>query len=535
MKLTMRLTFFASVFSLCAATFAQSTNFATRVTCEVQSAHPELRDLVWLQGTTPAVQAVPMNAGKPMAYDAATSVRMVIGPSATGTNFAVRTNAPTVTNGYAIQWPTIGTNTTSASNGWFYTLLFDRAGQTYWSGSGKLYIDATTSTASNGLEWIEYTIPSVDWAHIVGDPASSTSLAAYVESHSGGSAVDSVARTNAAEALEVGLAASNVASTAYWWGDHATNGYLSRYSSNTVIYAGTNSLFRNAGGQRYFVNNPSSPGDLLFSEATGIELDMNDGDIDGVSDLQVATISPRPGGEAPNFVSGLMLGGVTRTTWPTNQTDSSRWSQYPATQDVSFAQFALTDVGQIDVQNDISTYGNLLMNGGNIEGVGTVTATNISLGGVTRTDWPTGGTGATFTVSGGTNVTVATNGNEYVVSSSGGSGTDSNAVKVLRDEPFRAYTALDGSSGTATITTNSPLWLSLAASDEPRSLAMGTGFSDAQAWRFYVRIGRGTNTLAMDTNLTGYAFLSLPVSSTNNILIDRFPGDSSFRVLQVYR
>lgn len=175
------------------------------------------------------------------------------------------------------------------------------------------------------------------------------------------------------------------------------------------------------------------------------------------------------------------------------------------------------------------------MNGGNIEGVGTVTATNISLGGVTRTDWPTGGTGATFTVSGGTNVTVATNGNEYVVSSSGGSGTDSNAVKVLRDEPFRAYTALDGSSGTATITTNSPLWLSLAASDEPRSLAMGTGFSDAQAWRFYVRIGRGTNTLAMDTNLTGYAFLSLPVSSTNNILIDRFPGDSSFRVLQVYR
>lgn len=117
----------------------------------------------------------------------------------------------------------------------------------------------------------------------------------------------------------------------------------------------------------------------------------------------------------------------------------------------------------------------------------------------------------------------------------GSGGTSTNDVRAIRDESFRAYTVIDASSGTGTITTASGLWLSLPASTEPRTLAMGTGFDAAQSHRFYVSVARGTNSLSIDTNLTGYAFLSLPVSSTNHVLIDRFPGDAAFRVLQVYR
>jgi len=451
---------FAILFLYAISSLAQSTNFATRVTCEVQSAYPELRDLVWLQGTTPAVQAVPLNAGKPLSYDASTSVRMVIGPTATGTNFAVRTNAASVTNGYTIQWPTIGTN--SSTNAWFYTLLFDRDGQTYWSGSGRLYIDATTSTASNGIDWIEYTIPSVSWENIVGDASNNASLVAYVESHSGGSAVDDVARTNAAEALAVGLAASNSASARL---------PLSGGTMTGPLIAGASS----GGGSFALTVDNSASGGLGFEVVNS-----------GGSQQYLA----RFGGSIMNIL-GVYGGRVgIGTTFPSNT-------------------FHVLGSSRFDGE--------------------------VVIGGETRTNWPTG-TGATYTVQGGTNVTVQTNGSAYVVSSSGAGGSiDTNAVKVLRDEPFRFYTSLDASSGTGTITTASTLWLSLDASDQPRTLAMGTGFSDAQAWRFYVKVGRGTNTFSVDTNLVGYSFLSLPVSSTNHLLIDRYPGDSSFRVLQVYR
>ena len=139
----------------CNLAIAQSP-YATRLPAELQTAQMDsLADVTWLQGTTPAIRVEPLLRGRPVAVDADTTVRMVIGPSATGTLYAVRTNLATVTNAYEIQWPTIGTN--SAGEAWFYTLFFDRDGYTYWSGSGKLYIEETTSTASNGIEWIEYT------------------------------------------------------------------------------------------------------------------------------------------------------------------------------------------------------------------------------------------------------------------------------------------------------------------------------------------------------------------------------------------
>ena len=170
----------------CNLAIAQSP-YATRLPAELQTAQMDsLADVTWLQGTTPAIRVEPLLRGRPVAVDADTTVRMVIGPSATGTLYAARTNLAAVTNAYEIQWPTIGTN--SAGAAWFYTLLFDRAGFTYWSGSGALYIEETTSTASNGLAWIEYTTPNVGWANVVGDPADNAALVQYVEDHGGGSA-----------------------------------------------------------------------------------------------------------------------------------------------------------------------------------------------------------------------------------------------------------------------------------------------------------------------------------------------------------
>ena len=170
----------------CNLAIAQSP-YATRLPAELQTAQMDsLADVTWLQGTTPAIRVEPLLRGRPVAVDADTTVRMVIGPSATGKLYAARTNLAAVTNAYEIQWPTIGTN--SAGEAWFYTVLFDREGKTYWSGSGSLYIEETTSTASNGLAWIEYTTPNVGWANVVGDPADNAALVQYVEDHGGGSA-----------------------------------------------------------------------------------------------------------------------------------------------------------------------------------------------------------------------------------------------------------------------------------------------------------------------------------------------------------
>ena len=170
----------------CNLALAQSP-YATRLPAELQTAQMDsLADVTWLQGTTPAIRVEPLLRGRPVAVDADTTVRMVIGPSATGKLYAARTNLAAVTNAYEIQWPTIGTN--SAGEAWFYTVLFDREGKTYWSGSGSLYIEETTSTASNGLAWIEYTTPNVGWANVVGDPADNAALVQYVEDHGGGSA-----------------------------------------------------------------------------------------------------------------------------------------------------------------------------------------------------------------------------------------------------------------------------------------------------------------------------------------------------------
>ena len=282
----------------CNLAIAQSP-YATRLPAELQTAQMDsLADVTWLQGTTPAIRVEPLLRGRPVAVDADTTVRMVIGPSATGTLYAARTNLAAVTNAYEIQWPTVGTN--SAGEAWFYTLLFDRAGYTYWSGSGKLYIEETTSTASNGLAWIEYTTPNVGWGNIVGDPGDNAALVQYVEAHGGGSAEDTVARagvaSNAADIAIMQTGKLDVATAATTYqpvGDYATGTplYVETYLgtiTGATITGGT--VTTNSGVLEFTVEGGSGWTTLAFSgtgnaitgaTAAGTTLTLERGTIEG--------------------------------------------------------------------------------------------------------------------------------------------------------------------------------------------------------------------------------------------------------------
>jgi len=140
---------------------ARRPGYDYEIRCEVQTATAELGDLIWSQGSTPLVCAVPTKRGEYIGSDAETSVRMMIAPTATSQWWAVVTNAATNATGYLLQWPTVGTNT-AASAPWYYTVYFEREGHRYWTGSGSLWIEATTAT-EDGLEWIEIISGDMSW------------------------------------------------------------------------------------------------------------------------------------------------------------------------------------------------------------------------------------------------------------------------------------------------------------------------------------------------------------------------------------
>ena len=167
---------FGSVFVPAQA--APILDFAVRVGCDFQQPEKGLMDLHVLQGSTPLILAMPKSGNTSLTPDTDTSVRMIIGPSETGSIYAARTNYAIAGGGYSIDWPTIGTN--SSGQAWFYTLLFDREGKTYWSGTGALYIDESAYTGPDGFDWIEYTIPNVGWENVVGDASNNASLVSYV-------------------------------------------------------------------------------------------------------------------------------------------------------------------------------------------------------------------------------------------------------------------------------------------------------------------------------------------------------------------
>ena len=72
-----------------AAIVALGQNYATKIRAEFQTAGVEsLRDLEWLQGTTPLISVDPVDNGRPIKADADMTVRMVIGASPESTLFA---------------------------------------------------------------------------------------------------------------------------------------------------------------------------------------------------------------------------------------------------------------------------------------------------------------------------------------------------------------------------------------------------------------------------------------------------------------
>ena len=143
--------------ALPALVLASDLDFAYRIPAELQITEAQaLGDLTWQQGSTPLIQAEVLRRGKPVTADALTTVRMIIGPSATSTYYAVTEQSTTTGTSYYVQWPTVGTNTVGTNTtpqAWWYTIYFERNGHRYWTGNGDLYIERTTSTDADGLVW----------------------------------------------------------------------------------------------------------------------------------------------------------------------------------------------------------------------------------------------------------------------------------------------------------------------------------------------------------------------------------------------
>ncbi len=152
-----RLATLATTSILACGTFAAPSDFATRVACELQTASgTSLQRLIWQQGTTPLLSIEQFRLGKAIPADPETEAIVVFGPSATNRYFVAVTNHSRTANGYLVQMPTIGTNAAA----WWYTVYFERGGRRYWTGSGALAIEATTSTG-DGLVWQTITGVSV--------------------------------------------------------------------------------------------------------------------------------------------------------------------------------------------------------------------------------------------------------------------------------------------------------------------------------------------------------------------------------------
>jgi hypothetical protein len=181
------------------AALALDTNLAQRIDAEVQTAGMEsLPDLTWLQGSTPAVEFRILRNGKAVALSTNVVCRMLISSNLqTGTLYAQVTNVVLTTNATAssmfCQWPTIGTNsagTGTAAQAWGYLAFFEDAatGTRYWNGSGNLYIEKTTSTEADGLNWYTQTeygsTVTANWASNAA--AWSSNAAAWASNNIGG-------------------------------------------------------------------------------------------------------------------------------------------------------------------------------------------------------------------------------------------------------------------------------------------------------------------------------------------------------------
>lgn len=149
-----------AIFLVAIVTAVHAQDWSYPLRCPIDNPGPwSLEDLTWQQGTTPRLALEVTRRGRPSDVDTNMVVRMLIAPSATATYYAVATNTAASGTTYTMQWPTVGTN--SAGGSWWYTIYFERDGRRYWTGNGDLYIEATTSTAEDGLTWQTVTQPSL--------------------------------------------------------------------------------------------------------------------------------------------------------------------------------------------------------------------------------------------------------------------------------------------------------------------------------------------------------------------------------------
>lgn len=133
-----------------------NTNFSYRIDCEVQNPSGSLEPLVWEQGTTPLVEVRVLRQNRVVPVTD-TTVRMIVGPSATGNYFAaVSNNVWTDSNTCMIQWPSIGTNSMETGSWWYGITFHNKEGRIYWTGSGSLDIQPTLSNGEDGLIWQYY-------------------------------------------------------------------------------------------------------------------------------------------------------------------------------------------------------------------------------------------------------------------------------------------------------------------------------------------------------------------------------------------
>lgn len=231
----------------CASAYALDTNLAFRIGCEVQTAGMQsLPDLTWVQGSTPLIEFQPMRNGRQVALSTNVRARMLISSNlATASAWSVVTNTVLTTNAAAsslwCQWGAIGTNTAgtgTTAQAWGYLAFFeDGTGARYWNGSGRLYIEPSTST-DNGLTWQSATsYNAVAWGNVYGSVTDNAAIVAYIAASAG---ADTVARSgvvaNAASIVAVGAVASNALPKS------ATNDLTLAYSAARGGFAGTETI-----------------------------------------------------------------------------------------------------------------------------------------------------------------------------------------------------------------------------------------------------------------------------------------------------
>lgn len=243
--------FLFSMFAFTAAGALDEMAFARRVKCEVQDPDgTSLERLTFQQGTTPLVDLYVLNRGRPIATDTTVTARLVFGPTSTGAYYVAVTNYAVTNNSYLCQVSTVGTNSAAATNGlWWYTVYFDRGGQTFWTGSGELAIEATTSTA-DGLSWQAITSSGAVAAHNT-NGAAHADIRALIPS--AGAYTDTVARAMASTGITAAAVAQSSADSNTAW--RLTN---SLSIALPVIQAGVDSNTINVGIAQSSANSNTS-------------------------------------------------------------------------------------------------------------------------------------------------------------------------------------------------------------------------------------------------------------------------------------